>query len=198
MLKLAQGLEKLLNIIEGCAHNDPKCQKWFYEHYFGFCLKTAFRYVHAYEKAVDATNDAFVKIFRNLQNFQNRDPDNLEKMLMGWVKRIVVNSSIDSMRRESLVPEYKPLPEDVWDTSVHSQSADNNLMYKELVLLVKKLSPAYRVVFNMHIIDGFSHQEIAKELGISIGTSKSNLSKAKAQLQKFMVKDYKGNVLCFT
>ncbi len=102
------------------------------------------------------------------------------------------------MRRESLVPEYRPIPDEVWDKSHRSQNADNTLMYKELVLLVKKLSPAYRVVFNMHIIDGFSHQEIAKELGISVGTSKSNLSKAKAQLQKFMVKDYKGNVLCFT
>ena len=191
-------MEKILNIIEGCAQNDPKCQKWFYEHYFGFGLKTAFRYVYAYDKAIDATNDAFVKIFRNLHSFQNRDPENLEKMLMGWIKRIVVNSSIDYMRRESLVPEYRPIPDEVWDKSHHSQNADNILMYKELVLLVKKLSPAYRVVFNMHIIDGFSHQEIAKELGISVGTSKSNLSKAKAQLQKFMVKDYKGNVLCFT
>jgi RNA polymerase sigma factor (sigma-70 family) len=191
-------LEKLVDIIAGCADNDPKCQKWFYQHYFGFGLKTAFRYVYAYEKAIDATNDAFVKIFRNLKNFENRDPENIEKIMMGWIKRIVVNASIDYMRRESLVPEYKPISEEIWDEAGHAQSADNSLMYKELISLVKNLSPAYRVVFNLHVIDGFSHQEIADQLGISLGTSKSNLSKAKAQLQKFMVKDYKGNVLCFT
>jgi RNA polymerase sigma factor (sigma-70 family) len=191
-------LENILDIIDGCSRNDPKCQKWFYEHYFGFGLMTAFRYLHVYEKAVDATNDAFVKIFRNLKNFQNRDPWNYEKMLMGWMKRIVVNSSIDFMRRERPVTEFMPIPEEIWETSISGQTPDRQLMFKELIIQVKKLSPAYRIVFNMHVIDGFSHHEIAKALGISVGTSKSNLSKAKAQLQKFVLKDYKGTVLCLT
>jgi RNA polymerase sigma factor (sigma-70 family) len=191
-------LEKLLDIIAGCAQNNPRCQKWFYEHYFGISLKTAFRYVYSYEKAIDATNDAFVKIFKNMHKFENRDPANLEKIMMGWVKKIVVNSSIDFIRRESLVPEYVQISDEIWDNRGHAQASDQGIIYKELVLLIRNLSPAYRVVFNMHVIDGFSHQEIAKELGISVGTSKSNLSKAKAHLQKFMVKDYKGNVLCFT
>ena len=72
------------------------------------------------------------------------------------------------------------------------------MVYKELIGLVRKLSPAYRVVFNLHVIDGYSHPEIAKMLGISVGTSKSNLAKAKAFLQKHLVKDDNGNVLCFT
>jgi RNA polymerase sigma-70 factor (ECF subfamily) len=159
---------------------------------------TAFRYLHFYEKAVDATNDAFVKIFKNLKNFQNRDPLNYEKMLMGWMKRIIVNSSIDFLRRESLAEEFIPIPEEIWEGSVSGQTPDRQLMFKELIMQVKKLSPAYRTVFNMHVIDGFSHYEIAKALGISVGTSKSNLSKAKVQLQKAMVKDYKGTVLCLT
>jgi RNA polymerase sigma factor (sigma-70 family) len=154
--------------------------------------------VHVYEKAVDATNDAFVKIFKNLKNFQNRDPLNYEKMLMGWMKRIVANSSIDFMRRESLVQEFIPIPDNIWESSISGQTPDRQLMFKELIIQVKRLSPAYRVVFNMHVIDGFSHQEIARVLGISVGTSKSNLSKAKAQLQKVMVKDYNGTVLCLT
>ncbi len=191
-------MEKLVHIIEGCAQNDPKCQKWFYEHYFGFGLKTAFRYLYTYDKAIDATNDAFIKIFRNIKNFEIRDPDNVEKMLMGWIKRIFINASIDHVRRNSLIQENIPLSEEIWEQGGYADGADNGLIYKELILLVKKLSPAYRVVFNMHIIDGYSHQEIADQLGISVGTSKSNLFKAKAQLQKYMVKDNKGNVLCFT
>jgi RNA polymerase sigma-70 factor (ECF subfamily) len=71
-------------------------------------------------------------------------------------------------------------------------------MYKDLISLIRKLSPAYRVVFNLHVIDGYSHQEIGRLLDISPGTSKSNLYKAKAFLQKFLIKDRKGNILCFT
>ena len=91
----------------------------------------------------------------------------------------------------------KPLVNE-WLKADSSHDGDNQLMYKELVALIRKLSPAYRVVFNLHVIDGYSHQEIARILGISAGTSKSNLFKAKAFLQKFLVKDQKGNILCFT
>jgi RNA polymerase sigma factor (sigma-70 family) len=195
---LAESLEKLIQIIEGCVQNDPKCQKWFYEHYFGFSLKAAFRYVYTYEKAIDACNDAFVKIFRKLQHFQIRDPENIEKMLMGWIKRIVINSSIDFMRRERQQLVYDDLTADVWDRAFNPLNADHNLKYKELIIMIKNLSPAYRAVFNMHVIDGFSHQEIAGILGISIGASKSNLSKARAQLQKLMIKDNMASKVCFT
>jgi RNA polymerase sigma-70 factor (ECF subfamily) len=67
-----------------------------------------------------------------------------------------------------------------------TQSSDQSLLYKELVKEIKKLPPSYRVVFNMYVIDGFTHQEIANQLGISVGTSKSNLSKARAILQKII------------
>jgi RNA polymerase sigma-70 factor (ECF subfamily) len=77
-------------------------------------------------------------------------------------------------------------------------SPDDKLLYKELIELVRKLSPSYRAVFNMYVIDGYSHQEIADMLGISVGTSKSNLARARAFLQKYLVKDNKDNVLCFT
>jgi RNA polymerase sigma-70 factor (ECF subfamily) len=73
-----------------------------------------------------------------------------------------------------------------------------SLYIKKLIALIRKLSPAYKLVFNLYVIDGYTHQEIANMLGISVGTSKSNLSKARAFLQKYLVKDDKGNILCFT
>jgi len=191
-------LEDLLTIIKGCANNDAKCQRILYNKYLGYALKISFRYVGSYENAANAANDAFIKIFKGFEKFEIRDTKNIEAMLMGWIRKIVVNVSIDYMRKESLISERKILNKDAWMKSSASNYGDSQLMYKELIALIKKLSPAYRVVFNLHVIDGYSHQEIAEMLGISVGTSKSNLAKARAFLQKHLVTDTKGNVLCFT
>lgn len=117
-------------------------------------------------------------------------------MLLGWMRKIIINTSIDHLKQEALVPENKPIDAFVWNITDKSESGDKQLLYKELIVMVRRLSPAYRVVFNLHVIDGYTHQEIAKMLGISAGTSKSNLAKAKAALQKFLVTDNKGNILC--
>ena len=191
-------MEDLFTIIKGCANNDAKCQRILYNKYLGYALKVSFRYVGSYENAANAANDAFIKIFKGFEKFEIRDTKNIEAMLMGWIRKIVVNVSIDYMRKESLISERKILNKDAWMKSSASNDGDSQLMYKELIALIKKLSPAYRVVFNLHVIDGYSHQEIAEMLGISVGTSKSNLAKARAFLQKHLVTDTKGNVLCFT
>lgn len=188
----------IVTIIKGCAENDARCQKILYDKYLGFALKTAFRYVHSYDNAAHAANDAFVKMFRAFKTYEIRDRNNVEAMLLGWMKRIVINTSIDFMLRESLVPEHITLPEEASNKKDTATTGEHNMAYKELINLVRKLSPAYRVVFNLHVIDGYTHPEIAKMLGISVGTSKSNLAKAKTFLQKFLVKDENGNILCFT
>jgi RNA polymerase sigma factor (sigma-70 family) len=149
-------------------------------------LKTVFRYIYHYDKAVDAVNDGFVKIFRNIGKFQYNDVENLEMMLMGWMRTIMVNTAIDFLRKNNFVPEIGDISESVWMQEDKSQSAEQALLYKELIREIKKLPPAYRAVFNMYVIDGFNHQEIATQLGIAVGTSKSNLSKARVYLQKIL------------
>jgi RNA polymerase sigma-70 factor (ECF subfamily) len=191
-------LKELLTIISGCANDEAKSQKLFYERYLGYALKIAFRYVGSYENAAHAANDAFIKIFKAFKKFEVRDAENAEAMVMGWIRRIVINVSIDYMRKESLIAERSSFTKNEWFKEGSANNAESQLMYKELIALVKKLSPAYRVVFNLHVIDGYSHVEIAQMLGISVGTSKSNLAKARAFLQKHLVTDTKGNVLCFT
>ena len=179
-------------------NNDAQCQKQLYDRYLQFALKISFRYVHSFENAANAANDAFVKIFKAIHNFEVRNAANVEAMLSGWIKRIVVNASIDYMSKESLVPQMSELPEAVWKKYDAEASGESKLVYKELIVLIRKLSPAYRVVFNLYVIDGYTHTEIAQMLGISVGTSKSNLSKAKVFLQKHFIKDNNGNTLCFT
>jgi len=180
--------------------NDAKCQKMLYEKYLPYALRISYRYVHSFENAGHAANDAFVKIFKNFKKFEIRDYEHVETMLLGWIKRIVINASIDYMSRENLVSinKIQPYNNSNWEYKGASNGGENQLVYKELIALIRKLSPAYKVVFNLYVIDGYTHQEIAKMLGISVGTSKSNLSKARAFLQKYLVKDDKGNILCFT
>ena len=180
-------MESLYNLIRGCIARDYKSQKAFYEHYYGFALKTVFRYIYRYEKASDVVNDGFVKIFNSLEKFQlGREYADTEKILMGWMKRILINTAIDELRKMHSIPPISELPEYIWEETDRSQNADQKILYKELICEIKRLPPSYRTVFNMFVIDGFSHQEIANMLGISEGTSKSALAKAKAQLKKFI------------
>jgi RNA polymerase sigma factor (sigma-70 family) len=189
-------LEELHSIIEGCISNDHRCQKKLYERYYGYALKIVFRYIYRYEKATDVVNDGFVKIFRSFKTFECAEKENLEKIWMGWVKRIMINTAIDELRRSNMMPEIGSLPEHIWELQDKSQPADRNILYKELICQVKKLPPSYRLAFNMYVIDGYSHQEIAENLGISVGTSKSNLAKARMQLKKFIDKDVQEAGIC--
>jgi RNA polymerase sigma-70 factor (ECF subfamily) len=180
-------LEPLNELIKGCIERDYKCQRAFYEHYYGFALKTVFRYIYKYEKATDIVNDGFVKIFNSLEKFQlGKQNIDTEKILMGWMKRILINTAIDELRRQQAMPEIGELPDYIWEEIDRSQNADQMILYKELICEVKRLPPSYRNVFNMFVIDGFSHNEIAYVLGISEGTSKSALAKAKMHLKKFL------------
>ncbi|MFT3747423.1 MAG: RNA polymerase sigma factor [Agriterribacter sp.] len=190
---------ELTNLIEGCVGNDEKCQKVFYEKYLGFVLKTVYRYVSTYESANEVSNDAFIKIFKSFVKFDYKNATNPEMLLMAWMRRIVVNTAIDYLRVSQAQKRYQPLTElNENHTEKVIVSSDEKVVYKELIELIKKLSPSYRAVFNMYVIDGYTHQEISKALGISVGTSKSNLARARAILQKYLVKDNKDNVLCLT
>ena len=109
----------------------------------------------------------------------------------------MINTSIDELRKASMLPEIGGIPEFVWDFTSKDQDADQQLLYKQLILLIKELPPKYRVAFNMYEIDGFNHLEIAGILQIPVGTSKSNLSRAKAMLQTNIKKSEEINYAAF-
>lgn len=138
-------------------------------------------------------NDGFVKVFGKLHTFHYDQSSKIEMILMGWMRTIMINTAIDRLRKDNFLPEIGITNEGVWIED-KSQASDQSLLYKDLINEVKKLPPTYRIVFNMYVIDGFTHQEIANQLGIAVGTSKSNLSKARALLQTYIKKlDQKKN-----
>lgn len=141
-----------------------------------------------YQEAVSVTNDSFVKAFLNLKQFEI-DTNNqiLELRFRGWLRRITVNESIDQIRKRKRETKIEALHEDDWIDKTSSDQADAKLLYKELISYMKELPPSYQKVFNLYVIDGFSHAEIANMLDISVSTSKSNLSRAKDFLRNRIV-----------
>jgi len=111
-----------------------------------------------------------------------------EKILMGWLKKIMINTAIDELRKGNMIPEIGGIPDYVWEISDENDNADQLILFKDLVVLIKELPPAYRVVFNLYIIDGYTHSEISDLIKIPIGTSKSMLARARILLQKSIKK----------
>jgi len=114
---------------------------------------------------------------------------------MGWLKRIMINCAIDELRRSNMLPEIGGIPEGVWEITEKNDNTDQLLLYKDLISLIKELPPNYRVVFNLYILEGYSHSQIAEMMQISVSTSRSSLSRAKALLQS-LIKNMEEGKLC--
>lgn len=164
-------------------NGESKCQRLIYDNYRGFALKTVFRYIYRYEKADDVVTDGFVKAFTHFHQFKIDEDENLEKLVMAWLKRIMINCAIDELRKSNMMPEIGGIQDKVWDITDRSDNADQLLLYKDLVAQIKELQPNYRIVFNLYVLDGYTHSQIADMLNISVSTSRSTLSRAKTILQ---------------
>lgn len=143
------------------------------------------RYCPENDDAMEVVNDGFFKIFKNLPMFTPRF-NNYEASLKGWIKVIMINTSIDHFRKTNKNYFITSIQDDHFEIGKTEETAIDKMTYHEILKLVDQLSPVYRAVFNLFVIDGFSHEEIAKQLNIAVGTSKSNLSKAKTNIQKML------------
>ena len=168
------------NLLKGCLKNDRQSQKMFYEHFYAYGMSICLRYTSSRSEATEVLNEAFMKVFTKLEMYD------VQKSLKGWIRRIMINTSIDYYRQNHRYTES----EDIND-AVHISAPEttlSNLSYNEIINEIQELTPAYRNVFNLYVIDGYKHEEIAEQLGISVGTSKSNLSRARAILQNRLAK----------
>jgi RNA polymerase sigma-70 factor (ECF subfamily) len=161
-------------LIETCLKDNPKAQKMLYDTYssvlFGICL----RYSKNEEEAQDILQDSFIKIFTKLDTYQ------FTGSFEGWLKRIVTNTSIEYYRKKITMEHL----EEIGFNKYLAIDSDRGLEVEELLKMIQELPEGYRMVFNMYAIDGYTHGEIATKLNISEGTSKSQLSRARAYLQR--------------
>lgn len=175
----------LQSLIQGCIDLDRSSQKKFYSNFYGYALTVCHRYIREQDDAMEVMNDGFLKIFRELHRFEARH-NNLEASLKGWMRRIFINTAVDHLRKQK--HQFKLFNNDEYETALPdtNETPGEKFSHKELLNMISNLSPAYRTVFNLFVIDGYSHEEIGKLLNISAGTSKSNLSKARINLQKMI------------
>jgi RNA polymerase sigma factor (sigma-70 family) len=143
------------------------------------------RYCNNKDDAMEVVNDGFVKVYRELHGFKPRY-DNYEASIKGWMKSIFVNTSIDHFRKNKSKYYIAEIDDSHFEMEYADETAIDKMSYKEIMDLVQQLSPVYKTIFNLFVIDGFKHEEIALRLNISVGTSKSNLSKAKSNIQKML------------
>ncbi len=176
-------------LIKGCIEGDRKCQQKLYEAFYGKMMVVCMRYTKDRDEALDVFQDAFIKVFNNLANYGNNGS------FEGWVRRIMVNTSIDHIRKNKRLNEMVSINEEI-TASVEDEERGDDLLdkvsFEDVLESVQSLSPAYKSVFNMYVVDGFSHKEISESLGISEGTSKSNLFKAKMNLKKLLTAKIEG------
>ena len=171
-------------LIAGCIRQDKACQEALYKRFYGKMMGVCLRYAKNRDEASDMLQEGFIKVFTSLRNFS------FKGSFEGWVRRIVVNTAVDHLRRNKheymIVSTVYAREGDVPDPAedVEEENLLNNLSEEEILTAVSQLSPAYRTVFNLYVMENFPHKQIADQLGISEGTSKSNLAKARFQLKK--------------
>lgn len=169
------------DLIKGCIAGERKMQEELYKRFsprmYGVCL----RYAGNAEEAQDILQEGFIKVYKKLYSYRG------DGSFEGWVRRIFVNTAIEHFRRKTY---QQPITEQ-HENSVEGKNVSvlDNLAEKDIMKLIQELSPGYRTVFNLYVVEGYTHKEIGDMLGISEGTSKSQLSRAKVILQD-MVKKY--------
>ncbi len=167
-------------LVKACQKADPKAQKRVYEKYAPKMLAICNRYLADEMEAEDAMIEGFMKVFDKINTFK------LEGSFEGWIKRIMVNEALMTLRskkKEGFSVDYEQI-----SYEQEPQTTQTQLEVDELMSIIGHLPTGYRTVFNLYALEGYSHADIAKELNISEGTSKSQLSRARVILQQMVQK----------
>lgn len=176
-------------LIDGCLKEERKAQQRVYELFYGKMMSVCLRYTKNTDQAKDILQDGFIKVFKSVDKF------NRAGSFEGWIRRIMVNTAIDHFRRtknsylllgeERSIEDFKD--QDAEDVLADEESEEGlDLKPADIINAMQKLTPAYRTVFNLYVFEELTHKEISDMLGINIGTSKSNLAKAKHNLKKLL------------
>lgn len=164
-------LEKLIN---DCKKNDRKAQEQLYKEYSSKLFSVCLKYSRNYTEAQDNLQEVFLLVYKKINQF------GFKGSFEGWLKRITVNYVLQQYRTETKLHLVTEVADEIEEVEIETETVSLEFLLK----IIQELPDRYRMVFNLNVIDGFTHQEIAEMLDITIGTSKSNLHRAKAILKK--------------
>ena len=170
-------------IVDGCQKGEAKYQKMLYKQFAGKMMGICVRYCKNQELAKDAMQEGFVKVFKHVANFKN------ESKIDTWMTRIMINTTLNHIKkhkRYEFFEDNESVNNQLNNSFDVSENALSALSHAELLDMLHELPQGYRVVFNLYAIEGYTHKEIAEELGIAEGTSKSQLNRARKMLQEMV------------
>lgn len=166
-------------LIQDCLRQKRESQYQLYNLLSGKMFAVCLRYCNDREAAEDVLQEGFVKVFQHLEKFRG------EGSFEGWVRRIFINTAVEHFRKSNRLKTDLSL--DTVEMYAEAYKVSDALELEDLMKFIQKLSPGYRTVFNMYVIEGYSHKEISEMLEISEGTSKSQLARARYLLQKMVI-----------
>lgn len=166
-------------LIEACKNNDAWAQRLLYETFVRKMMSVCLRYADSREMAEDFLQEGFIKVFSSIQSY------NYEGSFEGWMRRIFINTALETLRKNDLLRNSVELDAPEAQQEV-DYSAIDKISADELMELIAQLPPGFRTVFNMFAIEGYSHREIAQALNINESTSRSQYTRAKRLLQKWI------------
>lgn len=167
-------------LIAGCRQGERKAQKKIYERFAAKMYALCLRYAGSADDAQDVLQNGFIKMFRKLDDFRG------EGSFEGWLRRIMVTTAIEHYRKNASLQPLQAIDEELSERLSDKRTVLDQIHAEELASLIGRLSPGYRAVLNMHIVEGYSHKEIAVMLGITEGTSKSQLARARNILKQMI------------
>lgn len=170
-------------LIKKCLEKDTLAQKQLFEFYSRRMMGVCLRYAQDGEEAQDVLQMGFIKVFEKLDTF------NQEGSLEGWIRKIIVNTALDTIRKNKKFMNDVEIDKVDYQLENYTENAVESLSAQDLLKVIQEMPPGFRTVFNMYVIEGYSHKEIAEELNISVNTSKSQFSRARVYLQKILIEE---------
>lgn len=164
-------------LVKACLKGDAEAQRALYDSLSPKMFPVCLRYMSSREEAEDVLQEGFVTLFSKLDSYSGAGS------FEGWARKIFVNTALMQLRKNDVLKESEDL-EGAWDISSQDPTVIQNIGYQELLEIIESLPPGFRTVFNMYVIEGYSHKEIGEALGISENTSRSQLQRARMILQK--------------
>ncbi len=172
----------LNHLLDGCRQNQRASQQRLFAMFYNYAMTIARRYTGNTEAAEEVVNDSFFKVFTKIHLFNGEQPFRF------WLRRVVINTAIDRFRSNAHQVQFTELQ--TWHDGRDELGIVEDLTREQILSMLDQLPPSYRTVFNLFVVDGFSHEEIAEKLGISIGASKSNLARARQHLRTIFADDF--------
>lgn len=175
--------------IRGCVANDRLSQKKIYVSFYGYAMSICDRYSNNHDDSLEILNDGFLKIFKEIHRYKPAYTDTASSF-KGWLRKIMTYTAIDHFRKNKKQRLTRNIEEEILHLPMVGEDILDQISYDEIRNIIQQLTPSYRLAFNLYVMEGYTHEEISKRLGISVGASKSNLARGRKQMQKILLKQH--------